>query len=150
MKKLSKYLFGVLFSLAGTHFSFAQVNDTKAKLYSAYPSIISINKNSLDNLLFNKTGETVSISFAEGFTFEGTVISNITKYNNMHTVMLRSLKNKESIFQITKNESKENTFSYTGRILNSNAADGYEIKYNNGEYFLQKFETAKILEPCKL
>ena len=146
---LSKYLFGVLFSVSCTH-SFAQTNDTRPNLYAAYPSTISINKISLDNILSNKPGTVVSMPLTANFTFEGTVISNITKYNNMHTVMLRSVQNAQSIFQITKIENKENTVSYFGRILNSNAADGYEIKNNNGEYFLQKFETAKILEPCKL
>lgn len=149
MKMLSKYLFGVLFSVSCTH-AFAQINDTRQKLYASLPSVININKNLLDNLLSNRAGEEVSTVFSADFTFEGTVISNITKYNTMHTVMLRSVENPESIFQITKIPSKENTFSYYGRILNNNAADGYEIKNNNGEYFLQKFETAKILDPCKL
>ncbi len=146
---LSKYLFGVLFSVSCTQ-AFAQIKDTRQKLYAALPSTISINKNSLDNLLSNQTGKVVSTVLSADFTFEGTVISNITKYNTMHTVMLRSVENPESIFQITKVPNKENTFSYYGRILNNNAADGYEIKNNNGEYFLQKFETAKILDPCKL
>jgi hypothetical protein len=149
MKMLSKYLFSVLFSLICTH-SFAQTTDSRPALYAAYPSSISINKTSLDNLLTNETGKVVSMPLSAGFTFEGTVISNVTKYNSMHTVMVRSVEHAESIFQITKTENKENVISYSGRIFNKNAADGYEIKNNNGEYSLQKFETAKILDPCKL
>ncbi len=145
---LSKYLFVVLLSVICTH-SFAQVNDTRPSLYAAQPSTINIEKNSLDNILSNKPGTLVSIPLTADFTFEGTVISNITKYNTMHTVMLRSVQNPQSVFQITKIENKEKAATYTGRILNNNVADGYEIKNNNGEYFLQKFETAKILETCK-
>lgn len=148
MKMLSKYLFGVLLSLLCTH-SFAQTNDTRPKLYAAYPSTISIDKVSIETLLSNTPGTLVSMPLTADFTFEGVVFSNTTKYNNMHTVMLRSVQNPQSVFQVTKIENKEKVISYSGRILNNNAADGYEIKYNNGEYFLQKFETAKILETCK-
>lgn len=144
----SKYLFVVLLSLFCTH-TFAQTNDTRPKLYAAYPSTIAIDAISLDKLLSNKQGTLVSIPFTEEFTFEGIVFSNITKYNAMHTVMLRSVQNPQSVLQVTKIENKEKMVSYSGRLLNNNAADGYLIKNNNGEYFLQKFETAKILETCK-
>ncbi len=149
MKMLSKYLFGVLFSVLCTH-SFAQTNDTRPALYGAYPSTISIDKILFDQLLSNETGTVVSLPLTADFNFEGTVISNITKYNNMHTVMLRSVSNAESIFQITRILNEENKFLYAGRIINKNAADGYEIKNTDGAYFLQKFETLKMLDPCKL
>ena len=149
MKTLNKYLFLVFFSAICTS-SFAQINDARPKLYAAFPSTINITKTSFDDVLKNTSGSTVSVAISPDFIFTGTVISNITKYNAMQTVVLRSTENPESVFQITKIENKENIISYSGRILNNNAADGYEIKNNNGEYFLQKFETAKLLQPCKL
>jgi hypothetical protein len=65
-------------------------------------------------------------------------------------LMIRSSENSHSIFQLSKITNNDKSISYTGRIINSDAADGYVIKNNDGIYSLQKFETDKILEPCKL
>jgi hypothetical protein len=64
--------------------------------------------------------------------------------------MIRSSENNLSVFQISKITNKDNSISYAGLIINQDAADGYVIKNNNGIYSLQKFESGKILEPCKL
>jgi hypothetical protein len=149
MKRLNKYLFAVILSAICSS-SIAQINDARPKIYTAYPATLSIEKSSFFDLLNNNTGSIVALKLSDNFTFTGTVFSNITKYNAMQTVMIRSADNPESVFQITKIENKDNTISFSGRILNNNAADGYEIKNTNGEYFLQKFETAKLLQPCKL
>lgn len=148
MKILSKFLVAVLFFLSCTT-TFAQNTDTRPKLYSTLPSVIDIDKLSLDNMLQNNVGAKISMPLSTIFNFKGTVFSNTLKYNNMQTVLLRSDDDKESIFQITKVNTGDNTYTYTGRILNPNVADGYEIKSKNGDYYLQKFETSKIMEPCK-
>lgn len=148
MKTLSKLSFAVLLSVCSIA-SFAQIKDTRQKLYAAFPQTINVDKSTFTNVLQTTVGGSVSLSLTNDFIFRGTVIGNFTKYNNLQTVIVQSTENKQSIFQISKIE-QENNVTYTGRILNDGAADGYEIKNNNGTYFLQKFETLQLLDPCKL
>ena len=149
MKKYSKTLLAVLLS-ASSIASFAQMNDRRPQLYSSRAQSINIDKNIFGNVLDAAEGKEISVRLSDDFTFNGTVISNLKRYNNnLHTVMVRSNENATSILQITLIQ-ENNNISYTGRIINSNAADGYEIKNNNGIYSLQKFETLKILDPRKL
>ena len=148
MKKYSKILLAVLLSVSSLA-SFAQMNDRRPQLYSSRPQSINIDKSIFGNVLDAVEGKEISIHLSEDFTFNGTVISNQKKYNSLHTVMLRSNENATSIMQITLIK-ENNNISYSGRIINSNAADGYELKNNNGAYSLQKFETLKLLDPCKL
>ena len=148
MKKYSKILLAVLLSVSSLA-SFAQMNDRRPQLYSSRPQSINIDKSIFGNVLDAVEGKEISIHLSEDFTFNGTVISNQKKYNSLHTVMVRSNENATSIMQITLIK-ENNNISYSGRIINSNAADGYELKNNNGAYSLQKFETLKLLDPCKL
>ena len=148
MKKHSKIFLALLFSVTAVT-SFAQMTDKRQRLYSSLPESIDIDKNIFINVLDEPVGKEVSLLLSTGFIFKGTVLSNFTKYNTIHTVMVRSAENPESIFQVTVIQS-ENNISYTGRIINKNAADGYEIKNNNGAYSLRKFESLNILDPCKL
>jgi hypothetical protein len=127
MKLFNKTVFFVLCTILSAT-SFAQ---TKPTLFDAYP-------------------ETISINLSSNFKFAGTVISNQQKYDNLQTIMIRSSENSQSVFQISKITNKDNSISYAGLIINQDAADGYVIKNNNGIYSLQKFESGKILQPCKL
>lgn len=148
MKTLSKLSFAAILSVCSIA-SFAQLKDTRQKLYAAFPQTISVDKNTFTGVLQTAVGNSVSLPFTNDFIFSGKVIGNFTKYNNLQTIIIQSAENKESILQISKIE-QENTVLFTGRILNNNAADGYELKNNNGNYFLQKFETLQLLDPCKL
>ena len=141
-------MLAVLFSIASIA-SFAQINDVRPNLYADRPQSINVDKNIFASVLDVAEGNEVSVSLSSDFIFTGKVIGNFTKYNDLHTVMVRSNDNQTSILQITAIKN-DNTVSYSGRIINSKAADGYEIKNNNGVYSLQKFETIKILDPCKL
>ena len=141
-------MLAVLFSVASIA-SFAQINDVRPNLYADRPQSINVDKNIFTSVLDVAEGNEVSVPLSSDFIFTGKVIGNFTKYNDLHTVMVRSNENETSILQITAIKN-DNTVSYSGRIINSKAADGYEIKNNNGVYSLQKFETIKILDPCKL
>lgn len=148
MKKYSKTLLAVLLSIASIA-GYSQVKDVRPKLYASLPQLINIDQTKFENVLTAPEGKEISLQLSPELTFRGTVISNFSKYNKLHTVMVRSNENATSILQITHIKN-DNGFSYSGRIINSNAADGYEIKNNNGIYSLQKFETLKLLDPCKL
>jgi hypothetical protein len=146
MKLLNKSILVVLCTILST-ISFAQIKPT---LFGAYPETISLSKTLIADALSYNTGTSVSINLSSTFIFAGTVISNQQKYDNLQTIMIRSSENNLSVFQISKITNKDNSISYAGLIINQDASDGYVIKNNNGIYSLQKFESSKILEPCKL
>ena len=129
--------------------AFAQQNDTRQKLYATLPETINVDKELFTSVLETPVGKEVSLQFSNGFIFTGTVLSNFTKYGNMHSVMVRSNENTPVVFQVTGVQT-DNGISYSGRIISNNSADGFEIKNYNGAYSLQKFETLKVLDPCNL
>lgn len=149
MKLLNKSMLIVLCTILSAT-SFAQNTAKKQQLFAAYPETVSLSKIIITEAFTYTTGTSVSINLSPNFTFAGTVISNKQKYDNLQTIIIRSSQNNKSVFQISKITNKDNTISYTGLIINQDAADGYLIKNNNDIYSLQKFESGKILEPCNL
>ncbi len=148
MKNYSKFLLAVMCAVFTTT-SYAQQIDTRQKLYATLPETINVDKELFTSVLEAPIGKEVSLQFSNGFNFTGTVLSNFTKYGNMHTVMVRSNENTPVVFQVTGVQT-EKGISYSGRIISSTSADGFEIKNDNGTYSLQKFETLKVLDPCNL
>jgi hypothetical protein len=145
-----KSMFIVILSLT-TVITFAQqAGNTKPFLYASQPQTINVDESILSETLTHAKGTTISVSLSPTFHFNGTVIANANRQNNLQIIAIRSSENNESILQLSKITNRDNTISYTGRIINENAADGYLIKNNNGIYSLQKFETKNVLEPCKL
>jgi hypothetical protein len=149
MKLHPKSIFIVLFTFC-TATSFSQINNTKPALFDAYPQSINLDNTILLDASTKTTGSQVSYSFANNFQFSGTVISNQRKYDNLQIIVIRSSENNHTFLQISKITNTDLSIAYTGRILNEDAADGYAIENDNGLYSLQKFETNKILSPCKL
>lgn len=127
---------------------FAQNATAKQKIFAAYPENISLNKIFITDAFSYNTGASVSVDLPGNFHFAGTVISNLQKYHNLQTIMIRSSENNHSIFQISKITNNDKSTTYTGCIINNDAADGYIIKNSNGIYSLNKFESDKILEHC--
>lgn len=145
----SKLLLCLLLTLISA-VSFAQKTDSRQKVFAAYPESVSLDRSLMNNAFTNKKDAAVSLQFSNDFVFKGTVVSNEQRYNNMQTLIVRSSENGNSLLQLTKITNDDKTISYAGRILNNSAADGYEIKNREGNYFLQKIQTQRILEPCNL
>lgn len=116
-------------------------------LFANYPSSISISEDQLSAAMHSKNGETISLTGTGKFSFTGTVISNQKKYDNLQTVMVRSSAFNNAIFQVTMLTEKNNSI-FKGRIIHPDATDGYELKFSEGHYGLQKFEMSRILETC--
>ena len=148
MNNLRKlFTFGLcLFSIS----TFAQVKPSaKQKYFTDYPQTVQLSKNILQNTLGASEGEEVIIAFSSDFRFKGVVMSNQQKYHNLQSVMIKSSVFGNSIFQLSKIINEDKSISYSGRIINPEAADGYEIKQDmNGNYSFVKFETKSILQDC--
>ncbi|MCC7379373.1 MAG: hypothetical protein IT255_08445, partial [Chitinophagaceae bacterium] len=85
------------------------------------------------------------------FNFSGIVTSNIVKYANLQSVVIKSPDFSNTIFSVSKILNDDGTVSYTGRIINQNFFDGFELKKNlAGNYQLIKIETDKVIPVCFL
>lgn len=144
MKNLSKGIFAMLLILTSVS-TFAQ-SAAKKRMFDAVPSALNVDGNTLSQSFNYSTGSDAVIALSPELSFSGKVISNQQKYNNLKTVMIRSANN--MILQISEITRADKSISYVGRLFGSEAADGYEIKNNNGRYSMQKFEASKIFEPC--
>ena len=127
----------------------AAQNNTKPQLFGNFPKSIPVSVDKLEKPFQVAEGQYVSITLSSGFIFSGKVISNVRKYKNLHTVMISSPSFDNSIFQISRQTNKDNSFSYVGRILNDRKADGYKLaQENDGKYYLTKFDASDILPFC--
>lgn len=126
-------------------------NQAKPKLFAAFPSVLNIQENSLERIFEHTAGRLTVLDFGNNLIIPCTIIRNDVKYDNLQTVIIRASAFDNAMIQVSKILNEDKTISYTGRIINERAADGFEIRKNsNGSYQLQKFETDKILEGCFL
>ena len=130
--------------------AFSQKYDqARLVLFADYPETIQLSKNILQNTMNAIPGEEVIIAFTNDFHFKGTVLSNLKKYDNLQSVLIRSGKFGNAILQVSRITNGDKTLSYAGRIINPEAFDGYEIKKDvNDNYSLKKIATKKILQDC--
>lgn len=123
----------------------------KPKIFSDFPDKINCPSSELSYAFSTSEGEHIVLFFTDNFRFSGTVISNVVKYDNLQSMVIRSDASENTIFHLTKQINEDNTVTYIGRIINSNAADGYEIKKDiTGNYKFEKAMYDKILQDCHL
>ena len=149
MNKPRKPLLLLLLCLT-TAISFSQQKpDSRPKLFAALPETIKVNDAALQNAFTLFEGQNASIVLANNLIFSGVVISNEVKYNNLQNIIIKSALLNNALLSLSKIKNPDNSITYTGRIINSKAFDGFEIKRNeDGQYNLHKFETAQILQDC--
>ncbi len=129
---------------------FAQkTGDPKKKLFADFPNTVEISKQTLKNLFTAIPGQKVNVPFNEKFIFKGQVMSNEVKYANLQSMIVRSENSGGTLFQLSKIINKDNSVSYTGRIINPDALEVFEIKNDMADnYSLQKISLDKILQDC--
>jgi hypothetical protein len=128
----------------------AQNNSSeKPALFSKFSNIITCPQTELSKAFTTTTNQTIHLSFSDNFLFNGTVVSNVVKYANLQTVLIKSPAYGDAVFSLSKITRKDNSVSYTGRILNPKYADGYELKKDDlNNYQLVKIEISNILKDC--
>jgi hypothetical protein len=148
MKYLVPLTVLVLFTCAAVN---AQNNNVvKPSLFKRFPNQISCNYPELDKAFGTNLSQQANLSFSNNFSFRGIVISNITRYGNMQTVLIQSKDFSDAVLSITKITLPNGQTTFKGRIVNTKYADGYELKKDAaGNYQLIKFETDKLLQDCK-
>jgi hypothetical protein len=149
MKHFAPYALMLLFSLqAATGFS-QNPNGNKPKQFSSYPDVINCTEAELSRVFSGTTGQDISLNFSNDFMFSGKITSNLVKYSNLQTAVIKSPAFNNSILNISKRINQDNSITYVGRIINVDYFDGYELKKNiTGNYQLIKIETDKVIQPC--
>ena len=93
-----------------------------------------------------ETGSRLQFHFSN-LSFSGTVTSSVTKYDNLHTVIIKSSSQDNTLFSISKVINEDKTATYVGRIINEKYEDGYELrKESDGTYVLQKIQTEALIQ----
>ena len=144
-----KSMFVALISLS-TLATTAQQNEGSFKMYENKPTQINVETNTLASTVNFAKGNQVNITLSSDLHFTGTVIFKENTQTNLQTIAIKSADINNAILHLNKITNADNSITYTGRIMNPLAADGYLLKNNNGIYSLQKFDSATLLEPCKL
>jgi hypothetical protein len=132
--------------LSATLLSTAQSN--KPHLFAHLPNNIQISTNQLEQLFTKIVGNKTNMPIQAGFSIDGTVIVNQTKFGTLQTVAIKLTQYNNIVFTISKRITANNSVVYTGHLFNRLYADGFELKNNNNNYQLVKLETESILPTC--
>lgn len=146
MKSLCKSLLVLLLCLSFA-VSFSQVK--KPAVFSRFPDVIDCSETQFSNAFSAKEGETVTLSFSDNFIISGKVISNVQKYANLQSMTIQLPAYANAIFNLSKQTEKGQDIAYVGRILSTEAMDGFEIKKDaKGNYSFQKVEEQNLRQIC--
>jgi len=147
---MKNFTTAVLALLLSATFGFAQKTETtQQKLFAEFPNSVEISKSVLSDLFKATEGQTVAVPFNEKFVFRGKVMSNQVKYANLQTMLLKYEAGAGTLFQLSKITNKDNSISYTGRIINPSALEVFEIKNDLADnYSLCKISLDRILQDC--
>jgi hypothetical protein len=115
-------------------------------LFAGLPSTINLTTAQLSAVFSAVKGGQINLPVATNLALSGVVISNLLKFSNLQTVVIKLPAFKNTLFSISKQTGGHNKATFVGKILNPSFADGYELKPDgNGNYKLSKIATDKIL-----
>ena len=146
MKKLKASAFSVLLIVCVQHIQaqeqkipLNEPNLRKPKLFNNLPEKINLKISEVVPVLDMSVGTAVNVQFADNFLFQGTVISKSdTPDESVKSIVIRSSTMQGANFTFSKTKNQDGSFRYIGRIMSRNNGDAYEIKFENGQYVLQK------------
>jgi len=149
MKKLLPYILLLQISFFSVTGFSQNSNIPKPVLFNNFPDVINCSEAALSSIFNSARGQNISLSFSDNFLFSGSVTSNILKYSNLQTAVVKSAVLNNTIFSVSKITNKDNSVLYKGRIINNNYFDGYELQRNvTGSYQLVKIETGRFMQDC--
>lgn len=154
MKKLATTTLMMMLSFLGVT-TYAQQPDAnrsspvKPSLFSKFPDVITCTTSQLNSFFAGKQDQNINVSFNNILTLEGSVKSNLVKYSNLQTVIIKLPAFNNISFSLSKRTDEQNNIVYTGHLFDSAFADGYELKKADKEnYQLIKISMEKILPTC--
>jgi hypothetical protein len=154
MKHLATTTLMVLLILAAVT-SFAQerpqnrASPAKPALFTQFPDVINCTTGQLNSFFNGRQGENIAVSFNSNLTLDGNVKSNISKYSNLQTVVVKLTKFNNMLFTISRIVDEDRQIVYSGHLFDPAYADGFELKNKGGgNYQFVKIELEKMLPTC--
>jgi hypothetical protein len=140
----------IAFLMLFTANSIAQKSSSnKPFLFTDYPAVIDCTEAQLNSLFIASNDMNVSLSLPGNLTLQGEVTNRATKYNSLQTVSIKLPAFRNILFSVTKRDDEGKKPVFTAYLLNTDYADGYQLKRNAGNtYQFIKIETAKLLPTC--
>lgn len=122
-------------------------SSSRPDLFNSFPATIQASSSELEKAFYANVGNSLQLNFANGFSFNGTVLSSLQKYKNLYTVIAKSTVLKNALLSISKITNNDNSIIYVGRIINEKYADGYQlVKDKTGNYYFNKIKTEDLIQ----
>ncbi len=151
MLSFKKAMLFLLLFLVTVGVNAQQKKVTAPAVFSNFSPSIDFSEAILTNAMQMFKGQQVAISFGNDLNFPGEVLSNEIVFENLQTIIIKSSVHNNALLQISKQINADKSISFVGRIFSQGGSDGYQLKKTlDGNYQLQKFETAQILQDCEL
>jgi hypothetical protein len=148
MKHLTTTMCSVLLALLAVT-GYSQQKSARPSLFANHPASMECTESQLASLFAVAKGQNISVSLNDDFTVAGPVTSNLSKYKNLQTIVIKLPAFNNTLFSLSKQTTADNQIIYVGRIINPIYADGYELQRNpDGNYQLTKIDIEKILVNC--
>lgn len=115
-------------------------NLNRPALFTNLPDIIPVSLADLQNLINVETGKDVSLRLGQSSIagFNGQVVSRADKYNNIHSVVIRSSNFNGATLTLSSSTQPNGAVKFTGRIISFIHRDLYELQNQNDQYILVK------------
>jgi hypothetical protein len=149
MKTLTNTLCVVLLTLYTVTGYTQNKKALKPFLFTNFPTTIHCTEAQLSSLFAVARGQSTSVLLESNLSLSGAVTSNLVKYNNLRTIVIKLPAFNNTLFSLSKQTDQYNKDTYVGRILNPAYADGFELQRNaDGNYQFNKIDIEKILVSC--
>ena len=150
MKTFTTTLCLVLLTLLAASSKAQSKRAGKPQLFTHLPFSIAISESLLEQLFASTKGQPVQLPITEASGFSGTVTSNISKYHNLQTIIIKLPAYSNTLLSISK-QVENKSITFVGRIFNPQFEDGFELtKTQDGLYHLVKIATTNTLTDCSL
>ncbi|MFM7709348.1 MAG: hypothetical protein ACKO5C_00390 [Ferruginibacter sp.] len=102
-----------------------------------------------EKALASKTGDRITLTLNE-HRFYGIIVSNEVKYKQLQTVVIRSAaKGSNILFQVSRIIQPDNSFLYSGRMIDNERSIVYQIRKNEqAQYTMDETALSSILQDC--
>lgn len=134
--------FNICSSVIAQNAPYREPDYNKPKFFDAYPSIIPITTDQLDDLLSSRQNQTISKALAADnhtFPFEGKVMSELNKEDgSLKRVMIKSTNYPDATLTVWKYIDADGILRYQARIISFTHGDAYVLEKTSGGYALVK------------
>lgn len=146
MKTLLRGVIALLLMIIAFNSAAQVVSDTRQPMFRSMSDRLPASLAELGKAFTAPVGSVVHLRFYK-LAFEGKVISSVQKFHNLHSVIIKSPALDNTLLSISRRTNSDKSIIYTGRILNEQYADAYELTRNaDGSYVFQKIQTAELIQ----